>query len=208
MSGIPDALLLDEMFSPAIATDLAARGIDCRAVVTDPMLRALSDLEIFQAVLAEGRVLVTNNIPDFERLRRAHEAAGNEVPRLIYTSDLTFPRIKAYVSRLGAALAPAAVGRETARCGGVLWLRPPALCRSHGADKIRVCRPLKGELSLFTRWGGRRWREFCGCGLWRAGVCCRVLAGHPDRAAGPVFSGHGGCGLPVTPSLFGIRARS
>jgi len=106
---VPDALLLDEMFSPAIAGDLAARGIDCRAVVTDPVLRALSDLEIFQVALAEGRVLVTNNVPDFESLRRAHEAAGNEVPGLIYTSDLTFPRTK-----------------ETARCGGVLWLRPPA----------------------------------------------------------------------------------
>src|SRR5579862_6995849 len=48
------------------------------------------------------------------------------VPGLIYTSDLTFARTKAYVSRLGAALAAAAADRETARCGGVLWLRPPA----------------------------------------------------------------------------------
>ncbi len=130
VSGVPgnvsDALLLDEMFSPAIAADLAARGIDCRAVVADPVLRALSDLEIFQAALAEGRVLVTNNVPDFESLRRAHEAAGDGVPGVIYTSDLTFPPTKAYVSRLGAALAAAAADRETARCGGVLWLRPPA----------------------------------------------------------------------------------
>ena len=123
---MPDALLLDEMFSPAIATDLAACGIDCRAVIADPVLRALSDLEIFQAALAEGRVLVTNNVPDFESLRRAREAAGNEVSGLIYTSDLAFPRTKAYVSRLVAALAAAAADRETARCGGVLWLRPPA----------------------------------------------------------------------------------
>ena len=123
---MPDALLLDEMFSSAIATDLAARGMDCRAVVADSVLRALSDLEIFQAALAEGRVLVTNNVPDFESLRRAHQAAGNQVPDLIYTSDLTFPRAKAYVSRLGAALAAAAVARETTRCGGVFWLCPPA----------------------------------------------------------------------------------
>ncbi len=123
---VPDALLLDEMFSPAIATDLAARGIDCRAVVTDPVLRALSDLEIFQAALTEGRVLVTNNVADFESLRRAHEAAGNKVPGLIYTSDLTFPRTKAYMSRLAAVLADAAPGREAARRGGVLWLGPPA----------------------------------------------------------------------------------
>ena len=122
----PDALLLDEMFPPAITADLTSRGIDCRAIVADPVLRALSDLEIFQAALAEERVIATNNVPDFESLRRAHEAAGNNVPGLIYTSDPTFPRAKAYVSRLTAALAAAAAGHQTARCGGVLWLRPPS----------------------------------------------------------------------------------
>jgi hypothetical protein len=121
----PDALLLDEMFSPAIADGLAARGIDCRAVVGDALLRALSDLEIFEAVLLESRVIVTNNVPDFESLRRARGAAGGAIPALIYTSDLTFPRTKAYVTRLAAALADAATGHETARHGGVLWLRPP-----------------------------------------------------------------------------------
>jgi predicted nuclease of predicted toxin-antitoxin system len=53
-SNVPDTLLLDEMFSPAIATDLATRGIDCRAVDADPVLRALSDLEIFQAASADN----------------------------------------------------------------------------------------------------------------------------------------------------------
>jgi Domain of unknown function (DUF5615) len=120
----PDALLLDEMFSPAIADGLAARGIDCRAVVADTLLRALSDLEIFEAALLEGRVIVTNNVPDFESLRRARDAVGGAVPGLIYTSDVTFPRTKAYVSRLVTALA-APAGRETASRGGVLWLRPP-----------------------------------------------------------------------------------
>jgi hypothetical protein len=134
VSGVPDGLLLDEMFPPAIATDLAGRGIDCRAVVTEPVLRALSDLEIFQAALAEGRILVTNNVADFESLRRAREAAGNEVPGLIYTSDLTFPRTKAYVSRLRAAPArvmPEGVARAdnitarliTARSGGKKYPR-------------------------------------------------------------------------------------
>ena len=121
----PDALLLDEMFSPAIADELAARGIDCRAVVADALLRALSDLEIFEAALLESRVIVTNNVPDFESLRRARDAAGGAIPGLIYTSDVTFPRTKAYVSRLVTALAAAASGRETTRRGGVLWLRPP-----------------------------------------------------------------------------------
>jgi hypothetical protein len=124
--GKPDALLLDEMFSPAIAVELTSRGIDCRAVAADALLRARSDLEIFDTALLEGRVVVTNNVPDFESLRRAREAFGGEVPGLIYTSDLTFPRTKAYVSRLVAALEAAAASREAARRGGVLWLRPPA----------------------------------------------------------------------------------
>ena len=121
----PDALLLDEMFSPAIADGLAARGIDCRAVVADALLRALSDLEIFETALLEGRVIVTNNVPDFESLRRARDAAGGAIPGLIYTSDVTCPRTEAYVARLVTALADAAAGHETASCGGVLWLRPP-----------------------------------------------------------------------------------
>jgi uncharacterized protein DUF5615 len=127
--GKPDALLLDEMFSPSIADGLAARGMDCRAVVADIALRALSDLEIFEAALLEGRVIVTNNVPDFESLRRARDAVGGLVPGLIYTSDLAFPRTKAYVTRLVTALEAAATGHGTARHGDVLWLRPPALDR-------------------------------------------------------------------------------
>jgi hypothetical protein len=123
--GKPDALLLDEMFSPAIAADLEARGVETRAVVADPVLRALSDLEIFEAALRENRVLVTNNVADFESLRRAWVAAGREVPGLIYTSDLTFPRARAYFTRLAAALELVATSHDTQRRGGVVWLRPP-----------------------------------------------------------------------------------
>ena len=124
--GKPDALLLDEMLSPRIADELALVGIDCRAVVADPVLRAHSDLEIFDSAVRDGRVLVTNNVPDFESLRRAREAAGGPVPGLVYTCDVTFPRTNAYLSRLVTALAAAAADQETARCGGVLWLRPPS----------------------------------------------------------------------------------
>jgi len=120
----PDALLLDEMFSPAIAVELTSRGIDCRAVVADVLLRAQSDLEIFDTGLLEGRVIVTNNVPDFESLRRAREAFGGALPGLIYASDLTFPRTRAFVPRLVAALETAAASHEAARRGGVLWLRP------------------------------------------------------------------------------------
>jgi Domain of unknown function (DUF5615) len=120
----PDPLLLDEMFSPAIAVELTSRGIDCRAVAADVSLRAQSDLEIFETGLLEGRVIVTNNVPDFESLRRAREAFGGETPGLIYTSDLTFPRTRSYLLRLAAALETAACGHQTTGRGGVLWIRP------------------------------------------------------------------------------------
>jgi Domain of unknown function (DUF5615) len=120
----PDALLLDEMFSPAIAAGLTSRGIDCLAVAADPLLRAQSDLEIFDTALRDGRVVVTSNVPDFESLRRARGASGGEIPGLICTSDLTFPRTRSYVSRLVTALETAAAGHDAARHGGVLWLRP------------------------------------------------------------------------------------
>jgi hypothetical protein len=120
----PDALLLDEMFSPAIAAELTSRGIDCRAVAADSTLRAHGDLEIFEAALREGRILVTNNVADFESLRRAHEAVGNAIPGLIYTCDAAFPRTKAFVVTLAAALEVAAAGHKVATTGGVMWLRP------------------------------------------------------------------------------------
>lgn len=119
-AGKPDALLLDEMFSSAIADTLTIRGADCRAVTADPMLRSLADLEIFETALLEARVLVTNNVADLESLRRAREAAGGVAPGLVYTADAAFPRTSAYVTRLAAALEAAARGHETARCGGVL----------------------------------------------------------------------------------------
>jgi len=144
--GKPDALLLDEMFSPRIADELALRGIGCRAVVSDPVLRAQSDLEILDSAVRGNRVLVTNNVPDFESLRRAREAAGGPVPGLIYTSDVTFPRTKAYLDRLVTALAAAAADRETAHCGGVLWLRPPKCALSPG----RTSSGLEGRGSCGT----------------------------------------------------------
>ncbi|HZR53434.1 MAG TPA: hypothetical protein VFB06_28505 [Streptosporangiaceae bacterium] len=73
---------------------------------------------------AQGRVIVTNNVPDFESLRRAHEAAGNQLPGLIYTCDAAFPRTKAFITDLVAALAGAVAADAVTACGGVLWLRP------------------------------------------------------------------------------------
>ncbi len=123
--GKPDALLLDEMFSPVIADRLVALGIDCDAVAARPALRALDDSDILDAAVAEGRIVVTNNVMDFEILRRRAEAEGRAVPGLIYTSDASFPRRREFVADVAAALEIAARDHQVAAQGGVLWLQPP-----------------------------------------------------------------------------------
>jgi hypothetical protein len=67
---------------------------------------------------------VTNNAADFESLRRAHEAAGNRLPGMIYPSDAAFPRTKAFTEQIADALHAAATTREVRTHGGVLWLSP------------------------------------------------------------------------------------
>jgi hypothetical protein len=117
-------LLLDEMFGPRIAVELVECGHDCLAVVANSVLRESSDAELLQHALDTGRALVTNNVVDFERLRR-QRAAGNEpVPPLIYTSDRTFPRDRRFVGRLINALDRVCEIGDLAASGGVLWLAP------------------------------------------------------------------------------------
>lgn len=116
-------LLLDEMFAPRIAAELAARGHDCIAVAADSALRESSDAELLAFASADGRALVANNVVDFERLRRQLSAADESVPPLIYTADSTFPRDRRFVGRLIGALEQACAA-DPSEFGGVLWLSP------------------------------------------------------------------------------------
>lgn len=69
-------LLLDEMFSPAIARVLRDRGYDAVAVGERPEWRAFSDAEVIAAARRERRVVVTANLRDFRRLPRDLLAPG------------------------------------------------------------------------------------------------------------------------------------
>jgi hypothetical protein len=113
------------MYSPRIAGLLAARHIDSIAVAGNQLLCASNDETVLLAALEQQRVLVTNNVVGFEPLHRIRTAAGLPVPPLIYTDDATFPRSRAFVDRIAAALAVAATEHVTAAYGGVLWLSPP-----------------------------------------------------------------------------------
>jgi hypothetical protein len=121
----PDALLLDEMFSPRIAERLRALGVDCVAIAEDVVLSSQDDPVVLEAALAAGRVLVTNNVVDFERLRQQRSASDQPVPPLVYTSEAAFPRNQKFIGRLVEALDYAAKNRLVHASGGVLWLAAP-----------------------------------------------------------------------------------
>lgn len=118
-------LLLDEMFHPRIASELTARGHDCLAVAAEPDLRESDDADLLAYALEQRRTLVTNNVVDFERLRRQRDHTGQAVPPLIYTSDAASPRDRRFVGRLIAALDHACSSDAVTAAGGVLWLRSP-----------------------------------------------------------------------------------
>jgi predicted nuclease of predicted toxin-antitoxin system len=93
MNPRPDArLLLDEMFSPAIAAELRALGHDVIAVADQPDLRSKSDAEIFAWASAEKRWLLTENVKDFRPIMLRALPAGAPGCGLLFTSSRAFPR--------------------------------------------------------------------------------------------------------------------
>ena len=93
MNPRPDArLLLDEMFSPAIAADLRQLGHDVIAVADRPDLRSKSDEEIFAWASAEKRWLLTENVKDFRPIMLRALPAGAPGCGLLFTSTRAFPR--------------------------------------------------------------------------------------------------------------------
>ena len=88
----PAALLLDEMFSPAIAAELRARGHNIIAVAERPDLRAKPDEEIFAWAAADGRWLLTENVKDFRPIMLRALQAGSPCCGLLFTSSRSFPR--------------------------------------------------------------------------------------------------------------------
>jgi hypothetical protein len=121
-------LLLDEMYSPAVAAELRRRGHDVLSVhdaesSVDP---GASGADVFAAAQAEGRVLVTENVRDYRPLEAAVIAGGLQHAGLVYTSNRGFPRgDPATLGRLVHALdALLREGQELRQRS--LFLRPPA----------------------------------------------------------------------------------
>jgi predicted nuclease of predicted toxin-antitoxin system len=85
-------LLLDEMFSPAIAAELRQLGHDVTAVADRPDLRSKSDEEIFAWASTEKRRLLTENVKDFRPIMLRALPAGAPGCGLLFTSSRAFPR--------------------------------------------------------------------------------------------------------------------
>jgi hypothetical protein len=85
-------LVLDEMFSPAIAAALRELGHDVVAVAEHGDLRAMGDEEVFAWATSQGRWLLTENVKDFRPILLRALQADTSVTGLLVTSSRSFPR--------------------------------------------------------------------------------------------------------------------
>jgi predicted nuclease of predicted toxin-antitoxin system len=88
----PARLLLDEMFSPAIAAGLRELGHDVIAIANRTDLRSKSDEEVFAWASAEKRWLLAENVKDFRPIMLRALQSGPPGCQLLFTSSRAFPR--------------------------------------------------------------------------------------------------------------------
>jgi len=94
MSRAASGLVLDEMFSPAIAAALRDRGHEVVAVAERGELRAMTDDEVFAWATARGWWLVTENVKDYRPILLRALQSETRCAGILYTSSRTFPRIR------------------------------------------------------------------------------------------------------------------
>lgn len=96
-------LLLDEMYSPVLARELRAVGVDVDTVA-GLGLAGSSDAEVFSAALAHDRAVLTENVADFARIFAEHLAAGKHHPGVLIALSSRFSRRPAGLGPLCAAV--------------------------------------------------------------------------------------------------------
>jgi Domain of unknown function (DUF5615) len=88
-------LLLDEMWTPTIASELRKRAFDVIAI-SEPAhagrYAGISDDEVFALAQKEDRAIVTDNVADYEQARRGWESRGQAHHGLIYALNPPFNR--------------------------------------------------------------------------------------------------------------------
>lgn len=96
-------LLLDEMYGHSLAEALRREGVEARTVA-ELGLAGRSDADLLQAAMADGSILVTENVADFARISAEHLMAGRHHPGILIALSSRFSRRPAGVSALAAAI--------------------------------------------------------------------------------------------------------
>lgn len=96
-------LLLDELYSPAIARQLRTRGHDVVAVAERADLVSLSNDDL-RRMAQERRAIMTNNVKDFMPLANRAAQGDDDHYGLLFTSDKSMPRRSDAIGRVVDAL--------------------------------------------------------------------------------------------------------
>lgn len=88
-------LIVDEMYTPAIAAQLRARGHDGLAVREVATLAGGSDEALLRWAQMAGRAVITENVRDFLALHAIYLQSGERHSGIILASNTRFPRAKA-----------------------------------------------------------------------------------------------------------------
>jgi hypothetical protein len=107
------------MYPASLAQQLRANGHDVLAVLDIEVgLGARSDDEVLAWAARYDRCVVTENIGDFARLA----ALGTTHAGIVLVSPQRFPRTRAGLRRIAAALETVLGEKELPPRGGVIWL--------------------------------------------------------------------------------------
>jgi predicted nuclease of predicted toxin-antitoxin system len=110
-------LLLDEMFSPAIAVQLRARGLDVVAI-SEPTQSSryggVPDDRVLAHAQEDDRAIVTDNVGDYEHARLEWETRGEPHQGVIY-APFNRHRGEAVIGQMVKALAAFLAAPEATR---------------------------------------------------------------------------------------------
>ena len=85
-------LVLDELYTQAIAAGLRDRGHDVISVHERPDMEGLRDDQLFPLAAAEQRAIVTENWADYHAEIHKAAAAGRDHYGVVFTSRKRLPR--------------------------------------------------------------------------------------------------------------------
>lgn len=92
--------LLDEHYPVWLAEELVSDGIDAIALSTRPELRGVDDRRVLETAVAEGRVVVTEDVTTFN----IAIAAVPDHLGVVYCHHARFPRTRPGLNKLRKAL--------------------------------------------------------------------------------------------------------